>query len=295
MDAPTVSFITVCYNGYKDTCELIESLRLHIRSVSFEVIVVDNASKQNEAEMLSAKYGEAIFAIRSEANLGFAGGNNLGIRASRGAFLCFINNDTYVEDDGIGYLIDRLQQNPRIGGVSPKLRVACPPQTIQCAGFTPLSPITLRNATIGYGEPDDGRFDQPTETPYLHGAAMIIKREVIENVGEMPELFFLYYEELDWCTHITKAGYTLWYDPRWTVFHKESQSTGAESPMKVFYLTRNRLLYAWRNLPTSRKYLSVCYQCTLPILKSTIQYLLQRKFSLIAATFRGVGGFFALQ
>ena len=80
---------------------------------------------------------------------------------------------------------------------------------------------------------------------------MLVKREVIEKVGLMPEIFFLYYEELDWSTHITRAGYELWYEPRCTVFHKESQSTGQLSKLRTYYLTRNRLLYAWRNLLTA--------------------------------------------
>ena len=139
-------------------------------------------------------------------------------------------------------MIERLESRAEIGGVSPKIRFAFPPQNIQFAGFTPLTPITLRNAGIGFGCPDNGTFDTPHPTPYLHGAAMLVKREVIEKVGLMPEIFFLYYEELDWSTHITRAGYELWYEPRCTVFHKESQSTGQLSKLRTYNLTRNRLL-----------------------------------------------------
>lgn len=154
-------------------------------------------------------------------------------------------------------MIERLESRAEIGGVSPKIRFAFPPQNIQFAGFTPLTPITLRNAGIGFGCPDNGTFDTPHPTPYLHGAAMLVKREVIEKVGLMPEIFFLYYEELDWSTHITRAGYELWYEPRCTVFHKESQSTGQLSKLRTYYLTRNRLLYAWRNLEGSNRWLSI--------------------------------------
>lgn len=98
--------------------------------------------------------------------------------------------------------------------------------------------------------------------PYLHGAAMLIKREVVNRVGPMPEIYFLYYEELDWCTAMTRAGYVLWYEPLCTVFHKESQSTGQQSPLRIFYLTRNRLLYSWRNFTGMRCSLSILYQMT---------------------------------
>ncbi|MDR0972719.1 MAG: glycosyltransferase family 2 protein [Prevotellaceae bacterium] len=292
MNVPLVSFITVCFNGYHDTCELIDSLCTYVTSVSYEIIVVDNASEQDEAARLHDKYGNRIVTIRSEKNLGFAGGNNLGIQASKGQYLFFINNDTYVTDDKLNVLVNMLYEHPSTGGLSPKLRFTIPPYNIQYAGFTPLTPITLRNETIGYGKPDDGTYNTPIPTPYLHGAAMLVKREVIDKVGMMPEQFFLYYEELDWCTHITKAGYELWYTPQWTVFHKESQSTGTESPMKIYYMTRNRLLYAWRNLPTTQKWLSVLYQCTIPVWRNMLLYILQGKYSLLNAMFKGIGSFF---
>ena len=73
----------------------------------------------------------------------------------------------------------------------------------------------------------------------------MLKREVIWKAGLMPEIYFLYYEELDWCTNMTRAGYQLWYEPRCTIFHKESQSTGRQSPLRTFYMMRNRMLYAW--------------------------------------------------
>ena len=191
MNEPQVSFITVCYNGFKDTCELIESLQTHVHSVSYEIIVVDNASREDEATKIKELYSD-IVTLRSESNLGFSGGNNLGIRVAKGAYIFLINNDTYVESDGFHYLTERLESQKNIGAVSPKIRFAFPPQNIQFAGFTSLSAITIRNEMTGFGCPDDGTFDTPHTTPYLHGAALMVKREVIEKVGEMPEIFFLY-------------------------------------------------------------------------------------------------------
>lgn len=262
MNEPQVSFITVCYNGFKDTCELIESLQTHVHSVSYEIIVVDNASREDEATKIKELYSD-IVTLRSESNLGFSGGNNLGIRVAKGAYIFLINNDTYVESDGFHYLTERLESQKNIGAVSPKIRFAFPPQNIQFAGFTSLSAITIRNEMTGFGCPDDGTFDTPHTTPYLHGAALMVKREVIEKVGEMPEIFFLYYEEMDWCTQMTNAGYELWYEPRCTVFHKESQSTGQFSKLRTFYMTRNRLLYTRRNRKGAQRLLSILYQSTI--------------------------------
>ena len=150
------------------------------------------------------------------------------------------------------------------------------------------------NTGIGCGCPDNGAYDTASPSPYLHGAAMLVKREVIERVGLMPEVYFLYYEELDWCTAMTRAGYTLWYEPRCTVFHKESQSTGQLSVLRTYYLTRNRLLYAWRNLSGADRLLSLVYQMTFAATKNSLQNLLQRRVRQAGAVWRGVFGFIIL-
>ena len=290
---PTISFITICYNGFSDTCALIESLHSVIRSVSYEIIVVDNASRQDEAAAIKCRY-PWVTTIRSRQNSGFSGGNNLGIKAATGQYIFLINNDTYLMEDGIPALIARIESQPEIGAVSPKIRFAFTPQHIQFAGFTALSAITLRNEGVGCNCPDNGAFDIARRSPYLHGAAMLIKREVIERVGLMPEIYFLYYEELDWCTAMTRSGYTLWYEPRCTVFHKESQSTGQLSALRTYYLTRNRLLYAWRNLQGPARLLSLIYQMTLAATKNSLQHLLQRRVKLAVAVWKGVFAFIVL-
>lgn len=276
-NSPDISFITICYNGFKDTCELIESLHKKLKSVSYEIIVVDNASREDEAAKIHELY-PTVISIRSNENGGFSGGNNIGIRAAKGKYIFLINNDTYIESDEIAYLVERLESRPEIGGVSPKIRFAFPPQHIQFAGFTLLTKITLRNNMLGFDCPDDGSYDTPHPTPYLHGAAMIIKREVIEKIGIMPEIFFLYYEELDWSTSMTRAGYELWYEPRCTVFHKESQSTGQLSKLRTYFLTRNRLLYARRNMKGMERLMSVLYQSTIAAGK-TVCHLLSKAVS----------------
>jgi len=290
---PLVSFITICYNGFKDTCELIDSLQSKITSVTFEIIVVDNASYKNEAVLLQKKYPD-IIAVRSLDNLGFSGGNNLGIRKASGKYVFLINNDTYVADDNIMCLVERLERDPQIAGVSPKIKFADPPQNIQFAGYTPLSKVTLRNDLIGFNKPDSDCFNEPLMTPYLHGAAMMLKRSVVNKVGLMPDIYFLYYEELDWSSQMTRAGYTLWYEPEWTVYHKESSSTGRISKLRTFYLTRNRLLYAWRNLNGSDKWLSIFYQTTIPVIKNTLLYIIKGRFDLVAATFAAINAFIIL-
>ena len=238
-----ISIITINYNGIKDTCELIDSIPF---KENMEVIVVDNASIQNEASVISEKYPQ-VKVIRSPKNLGFAGGNNLGIKEAKGKYILIINNDTYFKEFNIDALIERLESSDRIGIVCPKLRFAWGSNPIQFAGYTSLTNITVRNQALGFGEEDKGQYDTALPTPYAHGAAMLIKREAINKVGLMPECFFLYYEEIDWSMMFTRAGYEIWYDPACTVYHKESQTTGQNSPLRTYYITRNRLLLVKRN------------------------------------------------
>lgn len=250
-----LSIITINYNGFKDTCELIDSITF---TDDMEVIVIDNASKADEADLILQRYPQ-VKTIRSNKNLGFAGGNNLGIKAAKGKNILLINNDTYFKHFNIQALIDRLLSSPTIGMVCPKIRFTWGNNPIQFAGYTSISTITVRNQAIGFGEEDKGQYDIPHPTPYAHGAAMIIKREAIETVGLMPECFFLYYEEIDWSMMFTRTGYEIWYEPACTIYHKESQSTGQSSPLRTYYMTRNRLLLVKRNWHELTKYLSYIY------------------------------------
>ena len=289
---PELSVITVNYNGLRDTERMIESLQKHL-TIQYELIVVDNGSVRDEASELQLKY-PFLITIRSEQNLGFAGGNNLGIKHATSEYLFFLNNDTFVQDDFFSCLIDAMKQNPFLGGLSPKIIFADSEQGIQFAGYTPLSRITLRNHLIGFRQQDTGQFDKPHPTPYLHGAAMLIRRKAIENAGMMPEIYFLYYEELDWSVQIRRAGYELEYNPSATVYHLESSSTGQESPLKAFYMTRNRLLFAQRNLSGTNRILSVSYQLLFAVPVKLLQALLTGRIILAKAMIRGCLSFITM-
>ena len=287
MDIVILSIITINYNGQKDTCELIDTLPLKDKSI--EVIVVDNASAQDEATIIKERFPQ-VKVIRSKENLGFAGGNNLGIKAAQGKYLFFLNNDILLKPQVSDFrpLIVRLKSSPKIGMVCPKIRFTWGNQLIQFAGYTPLTPITMRNKAIGCGEVDHGQFDTPHLTPYAHGAAMMIKREVIEKAGLLPECYFLYYEELDWSMMIRRVGYDIWYEPACTVFHKESQTTGQNSPLRTYYITRNRLLFAQRNQQAMAKYITYLYLISIVAIRDILKYAFQQRWDLVRATIRGV-------
>jgi len=120
---------------------------------------------------------------------------------------------------------------------------------------------------------------------------MLFKRSALEVIGLMPEIYFLYYEELDWSATVRCCGFEMWYIPSCVVYHKGSKSTGVFSSLQVFYLTRNRLLYAWRNISGINKWLSIVYQILVANSKACLLFLIKGRTNLVKASIRGVNAF----
>ena len=284
MSRKKVTIVTVNYNHSGATCEMLESLYA-CGYPELEVFVVDNASPSDHPEIIKEKFPSVKF-IQSKVNLGFAGGNNLALRQSTGEYIYLINNDTIIPPGNIERLVEALDSDPSIGVVSPKIKFHSSPQIIQFAGYTDMSKYTFRNKCIGYGEQDNGQHDVMQDTAFAHGAAMMLKREVIDRIGIMNEEYFLYYEELDWCARIRKAGYRIVYVPDTHILHKESLSTGKSSPLQTYYLNRNRTLFIRRNMSGSRKVIGVLYQMCIVFPKNTIVFGLTGQFDKVRAMFR---------
>ena len=280
-DLPLVSIITVNYNQSAITLELLKTLRV-ISYPNIEIIVVDNASPNDNPDIIKEQYPE-VNLIKSEKNLGFSGGNNLGVYEAKGKYMLFINNDTEVPKGFLEPLVKVLEEKAEVGVVSPKIRFFFHPDIIQFAGYTPLNYITMRNHLIGYRQKDDGQYDTPGYTPFAHGAAMMVSRKIMEEVGLMADIFFLYYEEHDWFERIKKAGYKIYYQPESTILHKESMTTGKESPLKIHYIARNRLVFMRRNLHGFMFVLAFLFQTFVSTPKGYLNYLLKGQFKLLKA------------
>jgi hypothetical protein len=287
MEYPLVSIVTVNYDHPEVTLALLASLRL-VTYPNIEVIVVDNASPKDDPAILKESFPEIIF-IQSKENLGFAGGNNLGIRQSKGKYLLFINNDTEVEPGFLEPLVAKCELNPGIGAVSPKIKYFDHPDTIQFCGQTPMNPYTMRSHGIGHGKVDTGQFETDTPTHFVHGAAMMMPLSVIQKTGLMPECYFLYYEELDWGASIKRAGYQLWYVHNSTILHKESISTGKLSPFKTYYMNRARLLYLRRNVTGFTFLVAILFQLFVAIPKNMLVFLLKRDKGHFKSYARAIG------
>lgn len=283
---PVVSIITINYNQTALTCALLDSLR-KVTYPQLEVIVIDNHSAEDPTPVIASRYPEVKLIVSAE-NLGFAGGNNLGIKASHGDYLMFLNNDTEVAPDFLEPLVTMFENNPNAGAASSKILYYNSGETIQYAGSTRIDPFTGRSKRIGWMEKDRGQHDALKETDLAHGAAMMVPRRVVDRVGMMPEFFFLYYEEVDWCESIKKAGYKIYIVPDSKVYHKESMSIGKGSTLKTYYMTRNRLLYMRRNTAGFRKLTWILFFIVFSLPKNAIAFTLQRDIAHAKAFWKGL-------
>ncbi|MGC6431540.1 MAG: glycosyltransferase family 2 protein [Jejuia sp.] len=281
---PMVSIVSVNYDQPEVTCEMLESLR-SATYPNFETFVVDNASPNKCPNIIKEKYPE-INLIISTKNLGFAGGNNIALKQAKGDYILLLNNDTEVKPDFLESLVELMETKKDIGIVSSKILYYYEDNVIQYAGASPINHITSRNRFYGHNEKDHGQFNEITETCYPHGACMMIRKSVLEELGLLYEGYFLYYEELDFAERVKQAGYKIYYQPNSSILHKESISTGKNSPLKTYYMNRNRVLFLRRNIKGITFFLAMIYFHLVALPKNTIKYLFQRKH--LSSLYRGV-------
>jgi len=283
-----VSIITVNYNQRQVTDDLLNSIIKYNTYYETEIIVVDNGSDINSKPYWKVKYPNFIF-IRSEKNLGFAGGNNLGIQSATGDFLFLVNNDTIFTPNLIDILVQTLLMNSQVGIISPKLLYFDQPHVLQYVGYTEMNYYTARNSCIGQYEIDNGQYDSVIgKTAFAHGAAMMVRRSVINKVGLMADNFFLYYEELDWCERAKKAGFEIWINTNVSIYHKESISVGKKSALKEYFMNRNRILFIRRNAPLFPKILFFFYFILFVIPRNILSYFKDNNFNYSKQLFRAI-------
>lgn len=280
-----VSIITVNFNQPKITEELLQTIP---QRGDFEIIVVDNGSTVIAIDDWQAKYPNVKF-IRSEKNLGFAGGNNLGVKEATGDYLFFVNNDTEFTDGLVDKLTEVMDANPAIGMISPMIKYYLDKDLIQYAGYTPMNYYTCRNSCIGLKQKDNGQYNNIiAPTAYCHGAAMMVCKAAIDKAGMMSENFFLYYEEVDWCEHIKRAGYGAWVCTDAVIFHKESVSVGKKSALKEYFMNRNRILFIRRNAPFFKLFIFWIYFILLVTPRNVLAYIKAKNRNFISMLFKAI-------
>jgi len=283
-----ISIITVNFNQHDATLELLKSIYLYYPHANIEIILVDNGSDFNDESFYKKPFPDINY-IRSDKNLGFAGGNNLGVRVAKGKYLFFVNNDTEFTAGLLEELHDSLNENPLIGVISPQLNYFDDKSIVQYAGFTPMNYYTCSNHCIGQFEKDLGQYrNQVKKTGYGHGAAMMVRKEAIDRAGMMAENYFLYYEEMDWCDRIRRAGFEIWINTKVLIYHKESLAVGKNSPLKEFFMNRNRILFVRRNAVLHQRLFFYFYFMLFVVTRNVIKYVKDGNAKFIKVLFSAI-------
>lgn len=250
-----IGIVIVNWNGKDDTVVLLDSLKKMKKGpAEVEVIVVDNGSTNDSVAVISAKY-PWVRVIPTGHNLGFTGGNNVGIEYaySHGAdYIWLLNNDTVAHENALDV---SPFEDPDVGIVGSKIYFAAGHEYHKeryaknergkvfwyAGGVVDWDNVYASHR--GVDEVDTGQYDRREETPFVTGCSLMIRRSVIERIGYLDDRFYLYLEDLDYCLRAKKAGNKLVYNPASIIWHVNAGSSGgAGNPLHEYYLTRNRLL-----------------------------------------------------
>lgn len=265
MSVPKVGIIILTINALKMTQELLRDVaKLNTKGIEAKCVVVDNDSKDGTQKVLKdwkLKNMDYKF-IEAGKNLGFAGGNNLGIKdalKSGCSYVILINNDLVLSKDLVTKLVEFMDQNPDIGMASPKMYFAkgyefhkerYSKEEIGKVFWYAGGIIDWNNilsAHRGVDEVDIGQYNQVWQTDFVNGACVIIRREVFDEIGFLDSSLFLYWEDADFSQRAKKAGFKVVYFPDTCVWHKVSTSTGGSgSSSNDYFLVRNRFYFALR-------------------------------------------------
>lgn len=242
----SVAIILVNWNGYDFTQACLRSL-LRVDFPDFKVIVVDNTSENQEGQRLKKSFPK-IELIENSENLGFAGGNNVGIRSALDqgfSHIMLLNNDTEVDPDFLGEMMHKLHQDPRLGLVQPLILFLNDRKTIWSAGGKWV-PLIGRAITLGDREPVADYRSKKSDLDWATGCCMLISREAILQTGLLNEQYFAYFEDVEWSLRFKKAGFGIALAEKAVIYHeagassKKTHSEGTLSPRVFYFNVRNQ-------------------------------------------------------
>lgn len=247
----SVFIVILNWNGWEDTAKCVESCR-ELTYVNFHILVVDNGSTDGSETNLRKKFSD-IDIIQTGRNLGFSGGNNVGIRRALeqdADFVWLLNNDTIVDPACLARMVQAMEAGDHVGMVGSKIYYHDSPDTLWFAG----GEVDLEGGGltrhIGKDEIDRGDYDTQKETAYLTGCSILARREMIDEIGLLEENYFLYFEDADWSLRAKQKGWKLMYQPEAILWHKEGAQTGKiHSEGFVYYFLRNRFFFIRRFAP----------------------------------------------
>ena len=242
---PRVYTIVLNFQRSDDTVRCVSSLRDSTYRNQF-LVVVDNGSDAAARSELVAGIGPTPL-IQSEENLGFAGGNNLGIRHAldRGAdYVWILNPDTIVEPESLERLVQTMSRFPEAGIVGSRLVRGDDGTTVLFNGGTIDWNQAGKPVLPDMGKPEkDVKANTVTSIDYATGASMLVRRQLVEEIGYLPERYFLYFEETDFNIRAKRAGWKVLLEPRSRVLHNRRSWGSVPAPYYVYYFVRNRILF----------------------------------------------------
>ena len=247
MKKPLVSIIILTWNGLEHLETCLPSI-MEQTYENIEVIVVDNCSTDCSIEYVKENYPSVKLVCNSE-NVGFAEGNNVGIRESSGEYIVVLNNDTEVDKNWISAFVEAADENPDAGMLACKILSYYDRKLIDCVGHL-IYPDGLSRGR-GRGEMDEGQYDELEEVAFPSGCAALYKKEMLEQIGLFDKDFFIYVEDSDLGIRGRLAGWRCLYVPDAVVYHKYSATMGGYSPKKAIMIERNRIWFVVKNLPVT--------------------------------------------
>lgn len=253
---PKVTIIILNWNGIEDTAECLESLK-YITYPNYEILLVDNGSTDESLPFFDKHYKE-VNLIKNEKNLGFAEGNNVGIRRAieKGTdFILMLNNDTVVDPLFLDELVNVLISDERIGIVGPTIYYYDKKSKVQFAGAM-VQWNKGKSDVLRFGELDDGEtLYDITEVDYVSGCALLARSELFNNIGYLNKDYFAYWEETDWCTRVKKASYRILYVPSSKIWHKGGKTSNKTTGLYEYLMARN-MFWFLRQHSGKKNYLS---------------------------------------
>jgi GT2 family glycosyltransferase len=250
MQFPKILVLLVNWNGKKDTLECLSSLEKALPSPSFATLVVDNGSTDDSVSAIRAAF-PSIPLLETNENLGFAGGNNAGIRwalTKSFEWILLLNNDTVVAPDFLSGSMKAAKEKP--SGKIFGLKTFCYRERDRLDHWgADWDPKSAQFLSFALGKTDDGSFNEMRRCDMVSGSALLMHSSVPETIGLLDERFFLLWEEADFCTRAKKAGFEIWTAPQGVLWHKGASSFVGGKPHQHYFWWRNRLL--WISLHTS--------------------------------------------
>ncbi|MBI2809665.1 MAG: glycosyltransferase family 2 protein [Candidatus Melainabacteria bacterium] len=252
---PKIAIIILNWNGKADTLACLESLT-HVTYPHFTTLLVDNGSTDDSIPSIRAHYPDLTI-LPTGSNLGFAEGNNFGIRAALQQapdFILLLNNDTLVAPDFLDRFVETFQAHPEAGILGAKIFLYDLKTTLDHLGGM-WNPRTGTFTFIGLREQEDGtRWQTPEEIDYVCGAALMFRASLIQTIGYLEPRYFLIWEESDFCFRARRAGHKTLTCPSAKIWHKVSASFTGGKPHSTYFWWRNRLLWIERNSPPREKF-----------------------------------------